>query len=138
MKLCLTSKYRDLEKPAMKEIEVVRTSVLRKSQATTGILRDVAFESATVLFARSRVPGGTESGWHHHGKRDVYGFVVAGRLRFDYSTDEKKSIAVAAGDSFHIPVGLIHRDVNPDPDQDAQVVNLMIGEGPPVVNVPNP
>jgi mannose-6-phosphate isomerase-like protein (cupin superfamily) len=122
----------------MKGIEVVRTSVLRKSQATKGIVRDVAFESDTVLFARSRIPGGTTSGWHHHGKRDVHGFIVAGRLRIDYGPGGKKSIEVAAGDSFHIPVGLVHRDVNPDPRQEALVVNLMIGKGPPVVNVPNP
>ena len=128
----------DYPRLAMKEIEVVRTSVLRRTQATTGILRDAAYESATVLFARSRVPGGTESGWHHHGKRDVYGFVVAGKLRFDYGTRGKKSIEVAEGDSFHIPVGLIHRDVNPDPHREARVVNLMLGEGPPVVNVPEP
>ena len=122
----------------MEEIEVVRTSALRKKQRTTGIVRDVAFESEAILFARSRVPAGTMSGWHHHGEREVYGFVVSGRLRIDFGTGGKKSIMIREGDSFHIPIGLTHRDVNPDSDHEAQVVNLMLGKGPPVVNVSGP
>jgi uncharacterized RmlC-like cupin family protein len=70
-----------------------------------------------------------------HGKREVYGFVVSGRLRFDYGKTVKDSIEARSGDFFHIPVGLIHRDVNPDHDYEAVVVNVMLGEGPAVVNV---
>ncbi len=42
------------------------------------------------------------------------------------------------GDFFHIPVGLVHRDVNPDPEDELLVVNILVGEGNPVVNVERP
>ena len=105
---------------------------------TQGIVCDKAFETKDVLFARSRIAGGVKSGWHHHGSRDLYGFLVSGRLRFDTRVDERDSIELGAGDFFHIPVGLVHRDVNPDHAKEAVVVNVFLGEGPPVVNVRGP
>ena len=122
----------------MKGVEIVRGTGLREGKYTQGILRDKAFETENVLFARSRIAGGVKSGWHHHGSRDVYGFLVLGRLRFDVVEDERGSVEAGAGDFFHIPVGLVHRDVNPDHLKDAVVVNIFLGEGPPVVNLPRP
>jgi uncharacterized RmlC-like cupin family protein len=119
-------------------IEVIRNAGLKKGEYTQGIFRDKAFETKNVLFARSRVAGGVKSGWHHHGSRDLYGFLVSGRLRFDTRKDERDSVEVGAGDFFHIPVGLVHRDVNPDNVNEAVVVNVLLGEGPPVVNVQEP
>ena len=105
---------------------------------TKGIVRAKAFETESLLFARSRVPGGVVSGWHHHGKRDVYAFLLSGRLRFDFGENGKDSVEAVEGDYIHIPVGLVHRDVNPDQDREAVIVNVFIGGGPPVVNVPGP
>jgi len=122
----------------MSGIEVVRGAELKKGDSTQGIVRDKAFETEDVLFARSRIAGGVKSGWHHHGARDLYGFVVSGRLRFDYGEGGKDFVQVGAGDFFHIRVGLVHRDVNPDSSQDALVVNILLGSGPPVVNVSGP
>ena len=82
--------------------------------------------------------GGVESAWHHHGKRDVYGYMVSGTLRFDFGEGGESSVAATAGDFFHIPVGLVHRDVNPNERKEAVVVNIMFGKGPPVVNVRGP
>ena len=50
----------------------------------------------------------------------------------------KEAAEVRAGDFFHIPVGLVHRDVNPSRKVDAFVVNVLLGEGPTVVNVAEP
>lgn len=97
-----------------------------------------AFEVENALFGGSRIKGGARSGWHHHGTRDLYAFLVAGRLRIEYGKGGKKSIEVEKGDFFHIPVGLVHRDVNPRRRKEAVVVNILLGEGPPVVNVPRP
>jgi uncharacterized RmlC-like cupin family protein len=121
----------------MQKIEVVRGTDLKRGDSTQGILREKAFESSNLLFARSRIAGGVKSGWHHHGSRDLFGFVVSGRLRFDYGKGAD-SVEVSAGDFFHIPVGVIHRDVNPDQRQEAMVVNILIGEGPSAVNVEQP
>ena len=41
-------------------------------------------------------------------------------------------------DFFHIPAGLVHRDLNPDKTHDLVVVNVLVGQGPSVVNVRSP
>ena len=111
---------------------------MQKGYATKGIVRGTAFETDDVLFARSTIAAGNISDWHHHGTRHLYGFVVAGKLRFDYVKTKIDSVEVTPGDFFHIPVGLIHRDVNPDKSNETVVVNILLGKGAPVVNVPDP
>lgn len=119
-------------------IDVVRAGALLKGDSTQGILRAKAFESENVLFAQSRIAGGVTSAWHHHGDRDLYGFLVLGRLKLESGVGGKGSVELAPGDFFHIPVGLVHRDVNPEPSREAVVVNLLLGRGPVVVNVGGP
>lgn len=79
---------------------------------------------------RARVEPRVASGWHHHGDRDVLGFLVRGRARFEFEWAE-----VEEGGFFHVPGGdvdfpesvnsslarsaerargLVHRDVNSD------------------------
>ena len=87
---------------------------------------------------RSQIAVGTVSAWHHHGTRHLYGFLVSGRLRFDYGRNGKEAVELAPGDFFHIPAGLVHRDVNVSPSEDAVVVNVSVGSGPAVVNVASP
>ena len=120
------------------KIEVVRVADLEEGDSTRGMVRAKAFEAKDLLVARSQIFRGAKSGWHHHGKSEVYGFLVSGKLRIEYGEDEKDSVAVEEGYFFHIPVGLVHRDVNPDQDQVAVVVNVFLGEGPSVVNVRRP
>ena len=122
----------------MDGIEVIHVGDSKEGDSTRGIVRDRAFEKEDIVIGRSRVGGGVESAWHHHGKRDVYGFMISGRLRFDFGKAGKDSVEAAIGDFFHIPVGLVHRDVNPDRQKEAVVVNVMFGKGPPVINVEGP
>ena len=77
-------------------------------------------------------------GWHHHGTRHLYGFVVSGSLQFDYGENGKDSITVESGDFFHISAGVAHRDVNPDPAREAAVVHILVGTGPTTINVARP
>jgi uncharacterized RmlC-like cupin family protein len=122
----------------MERIEVVRGHELKKADSTQGIVRSKAFEATGVLYAQSRIAGGVVSGWHHHGERDLYGFLASGRLRLQYGEGEKDAVELAPGDFFHIPIGLVHRDVNPDQHDEAVVVNMLLGQGPTVVNVEGP
>ena len=122
----------------MPTIEVVRKDHLTPGAATQGIRRDRAFEDKDIVIARSQIAVGTISAWHHHGTRHLYGFLVAGRLRFDYGRDGKEAVELAPGDFFHIPAGLVHRDVNTSPSDVAVVVNVSVGTGPVVVNVFEP
>ncbi len=118
----------------MDRIEVVRNGNLQRGASTLGIVREKAFDSGPMLVSKSTVAPGVVSSWHHHGARRLYGFVVSGKLRLEWGTKGADSIEVGRGDFFQIPIGLIHRDVNPG-KSDAVIVNVLFGEGPAVVNV---
>lgn len=122
----------------MPGIEVVRESDLKPGDPTPGIVRRKAFDGGGALVAQSRISAGVVSGWHHHGNRTVFGYLVSGRLRFDFGLGGKDSIEVRAGEYFRIPLMAIHRDVNPSLKEDAFVVNVFVGEGPTLVNVAGP
>ncbi len=119
----------------MPRIEVVHGTDLTKGESTPGISREKAFESSNALVSRTRLEPGAVSGWHHHGTRDLYGFLVSGQLRLEYGPKGADTAVVGPGDFFHVPPGLVHRDVNPDRARDLVIVNILIGSGVPVVNV---
>ena len=121
----------------MARIEVARKAELRAGLSTPGILREKAFEAEGVLFSRSTVGGGVVSVWHHHGERHLYGFLISGHLRLEFGPQGKEAVDLHPGDFFHIPPGLIHRDVNPE-RRKLLVANILLGKGPPVVNVKGP
>jgi quercetin dioxygenase-like cupin family protein len=116
----------------MDPIQVFHGNELTPGSSTMGIKRNKAFESDQLLFGRTLIEPSAKSGWHHHGKRDLYGFLLTGRLTFDCK--DFPSVELIAGDFFRVPGGLVHRDVNPDPDKEAIVVNIIVGDGPPVIN----
>ena len=122
----------------MPAIDVVRGTGLKQGQSTPGILREQAFESSNVLVSRTRLDRGAVSGWHHHGAHELYGFLISGRLRLEYGEAGSEAATIGAGDFFHIPPGLVHRDVNPDRALGLIVVNILVGSGVPVVNVDGP
>jgi uncharacterized RmlC-like cupin family protein len=122
----------------MRKIEVVRESEMKGGKSTKGITRDTAFELADIIFSRSRVAGGVASNWHHHGTRELFGFVVSGRLTLEYGARGSDVAQLKAGDFVHIPPGLIHRDLNPDEGREAVIVAILSGKGAPVINVEGP
>lgn len=119
-------------------IDVVRGDELRPGTSTRGIHRETAFDLRGATFARSRIAGGVSSDWHHHGDRELFGYIAAGRLRFEYGPKGSLAVELQVGDFFRIPPRLIHRDVNPTRDEEAMVVNLLTGTGPVVAVVPGP
>ncbi len=122
----------------MKMIETMERGTLPEAPATPGIKRFLAFEGDGCVVVRSNTDPGSVSAWHHHGEYDVYGYIIAGAERFEFGPGGGEAVLVQAGDFFHIPPGLIHRDVNPSPDEDQEVVLFFRGEGPLVVNVNGP
>lgn len=113
----------------MGTIEVVRGGELKRGDPTMGIVREMAFDDKGAFFARSRIPGHNKSEWHTHGSRDLYGFIVQGRFVFYFGEGGKSTVEARAGDFFHIPVGVVHRDENPD-STETVILNIQIGEGP--------
>jgi uncharacterized RmlC-like cupin family protein len=122
----------------MSRIEVVRGSELGAGDSTQGIIRKRAFESEGTIVSQSQVGPGVVSGWHHHGTRHLYGFVISGLLQLEYFLEGKEIADVNLGDFFHIPPGLVHRDLNPNKDREVVVVNILVGSGPAVINVDSP
>ncbi len=121
----------------MQNVEVVRGGELKAGYLTPGIMRGKAFESENVVFSQTRVQGGSMSAWHH-GARDLYAFVVTGRLRLEYGPSGGEVAVVGQGDFVHVSPGVVHRDVNPDAKQELVIVNILVGNGDAVVNVEGP
>jgi uncharacterized RmlC-like cupin family protein len=119
------------------QVSAVAADLLTRGDSTPGIVREVAFSTERALHVRGRVDGGVTSGWHHHGNREVFGYVVRGHLRFEFGPGGTESTEVGEGGFFHIPVGLVHRDVNPL-DEPQEFVIAFVGDGPLVVNLDGP
>jgi uncharacterized RmlC-like cupin family protein len=102
-----------------------------------GITREIAFESDRALQVRVRGEGLAATGWHHHGEREVFGYLAKGRARFEFGPGGRESVDVEAGGFFRVPAGLIHRDVNPI-DEEQEFVLVFAGAGPLVVDVEGP
>src|SRR4051794_36491946 len=97
----------------------------------------MAFEAGPATLMRARAEANAASGWHHHGSRDVLGYVVSGRARFEFGAGGRESVEIDAGGFFRVPAGLVHRDVNPL-DEPHEIVLTIVGEGPLVINVDGP
>src|SRR6266545_4096477 len=99
---------------ASERVSAVRADGLSEGESTPGIVREIAWETERAIFVRARAEGGTVSGWHHHGDREVHGHLLKGRARFEFGPGGKDGTEVEEGGFFHIPAGLVHRDVNPE------------------------
>jgi uncharacterized RmlC-like cupin family protein len=120
-----------------RSVLVVSPDGLRPGAATPGVTRELALETRAATVMRARAEAGARSGWHHHGAREVFGYVVAGRARFEFGAGGAESADVETGGFFHVPAGLVHRDINPL-DEPQEIVMTVVGRGPLVVNVDGP
>ena len=118
-------------------VTAIAPNGLRIAAPTPGVVREVAFETDRATLMRARAEPRAASGWHHHGDRDVLGHVVRGRARFEFGPGGQESTEVEEGGFFHVPAGLIHRDVNPL-DEPQEIILTVVGEGPLVVNLDGP
>ena len=120
-----------------RSVLVVAPQDLRPGAVTPGVTRELALETSCATVMRARAEAGARSGWHHHGVRDVLGYVVAGRARFEFGPGGTESADVETGGFFHVPAGLVHRDINPL-DRPQEIIMTVIGDGPLVVNADGP
>ena len=121
----------------VKRVSAIAPHGLSIGASTPGVVREVAFETDRATLMRARAEPRAASGWHHHGDRDVLGHVVRGRARFEFGPGGQESTEVEEGGFFHVPAGLIHRDVNPL-DELQEIILTVVGEGPLVVNLDGP
>ncbi|MFH5802086.1 cupin domain-containing protein [Haladaptatus sp. CMAA 1911] len=123
----------------MAAIDVVTPDDLERGEDTPGIVREVAFKTSNNIMIRAHAAGGTTSGWHHHGDRHVYGYLLNGVAAFEYESNGRERQELAAGDFMHIQPKTVHRDINPTEEEHVWLLNF-VGTGPLVVNIdePNP
>ena len=122
---------------ATERVTAIAPNGLRIAAPTPGVVREVAFETDRATLMRARAEPRAASGWHHQGDRDVLGHVVRGRARFEFGPGGQESTEVEEGGFFHVPAGLIHRDVNPC-DEPQEIILAVVGEGPLVINLDGP
>src|SRR2546425_8236496 len=114
----------------MLHIEIIRANDLKEGHSTPGITRKTAFHDERAIVSQTHLAPSAVSGWHHHGTRHLYGYVVSGRLRLEHGPGGKEAVEVTPGDFFHIPPRLVHRDLNMDKGRALVLVNVLVVEVP--------
>jgi len=109
----------------------------KESQRYPGVAFHTAFETETDQVGEVRLAAKTAGGWHHHGKRILYGYVVSGRPVLEFGLEGKEKAILSPGDFFQVPPELVHRDVNPQ-SEEAVMLIFNIGQGPSSYPVPEP
>lgn len=110
---------------------------LSPGASTPGVVREVAFDISRATFMRARAEPGATTGWHHHGDRDILGYVARGAARFEFGPGGGDAIDVEEGGMFHVPPRLIHREVNPK-NAPQEIILAVVGTGPIVGNFEAP
>jgi uncharacterized RmlC-like cupin family protein len=84
-----------------------------------------------------RTAAGLAGGWHHHGGRESYIYVLRGSVRIEYGAAGRDAVTAAAGDFIFTPARLVHREIT-SPDDPAEFFVVRVGSGPQTVNVDGP
>jgi uncharacterized RmlC-like cupin family protein len=83
------------------------------------------------------IGGRSGSSGNHHGERHVFGYLLEGSAAVEYGPGGRERIDGSAPGFFHVPPGVIHRDLNPDDETQVSVVTF-VGPGPLVVTTDGP
>jgi uncharacterized RmlC-like cupin family protein len=126
-----------LEGKVTDRIRIVPHDGLEPGPATVGMHRKSALANEGLWLGEVRTEPGAVSEWHHHGEHTTYGYVVAGTLHFDFGPNGAESLEAKSGDFFMVPPHVVHREGNPNTEEQV-LVGIRIGTGPSVVNVEGP
>jgi uncharacterized RmlC-like cupin family protein len=124
-------------------IESARIRVVKPDQhhtqtaQTPGFVRRELVAAPGAWLGTMRTPPGNVSGWHHHGDRESYIYVLAGRVRLEFGPAGRETCEGEPGDLLIVPRGAVHRERNPAADENAALV-VRVGAGELVVNVDGP
>ena len=114
-----------MEEPVRK----VRDDQLRDAQSTPGLTRRVAFEADGHWFGHVKASPETMSGWHHHGDNLTIGYVLKGKVTFEFGPGGREHIEVNEGEYFEVPKHLVHREGNLSTEE-GEIILGRVGEGP--------
>jgi uncharacterized RmlC-like cupin family protein len=123
----------------MSEIRVIHPSEreVAAADATAGLVREQAVTDGELWVGLVRAAPQRPSGWHHHGRYDTYLYVTRGQVSFDFGPGGREHVEAGPGDFVHVPKGVVHREVNPAPEEGV-VILVRVGTGPEVVNLEGP
>ena len=118
-------------------VQIVSRAELQAGPATPGMQRSQAVATDDLWFGEARTQPGQVSGWHHHGDHLTHGYVVAGRLRFEFGPGGADHVEAGPGEFFLVPPQTVHRELNPG-DEEQVIILVRTGAGESVVNVDGP
>jgi uncharacterized RmlC-like cupin family protein len=104
---------------------------------TTGMHREELVSTPESWMGIVRSPPGSVSGWHHHGEYDTYIYTISGKIRFEFGAGGRESLEGGSGDVFHVPKGIVHRELALGPEEGV-VFLVRVGGGEPVINIDGP
>ena len=73
---------------------------------------------------------GAMSGWHDHGERTTYGYVISGKVFAEFGLNGEKKLEGGAGDFFVVPPHTVHREGNNGSEQHV-IIAIRIGPARP-------
>jgi quercetin dioxygenase-like cupin family protein len=123
---------------SMSKVQVLSNDALPEAPSSPGLTRHRAFAKDGLKVLHSCAEPGTVSGWHNHGDYEIYGYVISGTARLETGPGGKDVFSADAGDFFTIPPHTVHREINPSPAEDLEVLLVLRGSGPTVFNVKGP
>jgi uncharacterized RmlC-like cupin family protein len=115
---------------------VVRAKERRVAPATAGMQREEAYSDDERWLGFVRTDPGIEGGWHHHGERDSYIYVLRGSISIDFGPGGRDRLAARPGDFIFNPARMVHREVTGS--EPGELIVVRLGPGPQVVNVEGP
>jgi uncharacterized RmlC-like cupin family protein len=118
-------------------IRVVERQGLESGPQTAGMTRQTALSGENVWVGEVHTSPLALSGWHHHGEHTTYGYVIAGRLHFDFGPGGRESVEAGPGEFFVVPPHFVHREGNPTENEQV-LVGVRVGSGPTVINSDGP
>lgn len=104
---------------------------------TGGMDRRQIMERGETWVGWVRTAAGMAGGWHHHGDRDSYVYVLRGSVTIDFGPGGRDSVTATEGDMIFNPARMVHRETT-SAGAPAEFFVVRVGPGDLNVNVPGP
>ena len=104
---------------------------------TPGMLRHQLLDHEDRWIGWVQTDAGLAGGWHHHGDRDSYVYILRGGVTIESGPGGRDRVEAVAGDLVFNPARVVHREVTA-PGEPAELLVVRVGPGPLNVNVEGP
>jgi uncharacterized RmlC-like cupin family protein len=104
---------------------------------TPGMERRQLIDEGGAWVGWVRAEAGLAGGWHHHGDRDSYIYVLSGGVTIGFGPGGRDEVRAVAGDFIFTPARMVHREITA-PNTPAEFFVVRVGTGPQNVNVAGP